>query len=75
MRTKLIAALLAGGCLIGYQAAAVAQEGAPARPTVSTPTQAQQNPTAASQDRDRQAAPSGSNMTGQPAASPQQTGH
>jgi hypothetical protein len=70
MRTKLIAAILASGCLFGFQAAAVAQD-LNEHPKVTTPSQAEQHPNAAAQDRDQQAAPANSEQeTGRPAPGP-----
>jgi hypothetical protein len=66
MRTKLIAALLAGGCLIGYQATAFAQDSAE-HPKVSTPTEAKDHPKAAAEYRDRSGATSNTDqMPGNP---------
>jgi hypothetical protein len=70
MRTKWIAVALAGGCLLGIQAAATAQ-GLNEHPSVSTPSEAKQKSNAASEYKDQQATPSGSEEeTGRPAPGP-----
>jgi hypothetical protein len=67
MRAKLIAAVLAGGSLLGLQAAATAQD-LNEHPSVTTPSQAKQKPNEAAQYRDQQAAPLSSEQdTGRPA--------
>jgi hypothetical protein len=71
MQTKLIAAILAGGFLLGLQATAMAQGDMAEHPAVSNPSDAKQNPNAAAQDRDQQAAPSNiEEKTGRPAPGP-----
>jgi hypothetical protein len=75
MREKLIAAVLAVGCLLGVQAVATAQ-GLNEHPGVSTPDEAKQKPNAAAEYRDEQAAPSNSEReTGRPAPGPHESGH
>jgi hypothetical protein len=75
MRTKLIAIFLAGGCLLGFQAAAMAQD-MNEHPAVATPNNAKQKPNEAAQYRDQQAAPSNSEeRTGRPAPGPHESGH
>jgi hypothetical protein len=75
MRAKLIAAIMAGGCLMGFHAAAVAQDLAE-HPSVSTPSEAKKNPNAASEYKDQQAAPANSEReTGRPAPGPHESGH
>jgi hypothetical protein len=70
MRTKLIVIALAGGCLLGFQAAAMAQS-SHEQPGVGSPTGAKENPAAASEYRDQQAAPPNSEReTGRPAPGP-----
>jgi hypothetical protein len=70
MRMKLVAAVLAGGCLLGLQVAAMAQDSAE-HPTVSTPSEAKQKPNEAAQYRDKQSMPSNSEQeTGRPAPGP-----
>lgn len=77
MRTTLIAAMLAGGCLIGYGTAAMAQSTSTGEhPSVATPGTAKQNPNAAAESTDRQMAPSSSSdTTGKPAPGPHESGH
>jgi hypothetical protein len=71
MQTKLIAAILAGGFLVGLQATAMAQGDMAEHPAVSSPSAAKQNPNAAAQDRDKQSAPSNiEEKTGLPAPGP-----
>jgi hypothetical protein len=71
MQAKLIAAILAGGFLLGLQATATAQGDMNEHPAVSSPSAAKQNPNAAAQDRDQQAAPSNiEEKTGRPAPGP-----
>ncbi len=73
MRNGLIAAILASGCLIGFQAAALAQD-LNEHPGIATPDQALQHPNAASQSKDRQMAPSNSeDVTGRPAPGPHES--
>jgi hypothetical protein len=70
MRTKLIAVIVASGCLLGFQAAATAQD-VNEHPNVSTPSEAKQKPNAASEYKDQQAAPPNSEQeTGRPAPGP-----
>jgi hypothetical protein len=70
MRTKLMAAILAGGALLGLQAAAIAQD-MNEHPTVTTPGEAKQKPNEAAKYRDEQAAPpNAEEQTGRPVPGP-----
>jgi hypothetical protein len=70
MRRKLIAAIMASGCLLGFHTAASAQD-LNEHPNVSTPSEAKQKPNAAAQYKDQQAMPSNSEQeTGRPAPGP-----
>ena len=75
MRTKLTAAILVGGALLGLQGYALAQD-LNEHPPVATPSQAQQNPNGAAQYNDHQGAPDNSgDVTGRPAPGPHVSGH
>jgi hypothetical protein len=70
MRTKLIAAVLAGGFLLGVQGAAMAQD-SHEQPGVGSPTGAKQNPNAAAEYKDKQSAsPNSEQDTGRPVPGP-----